>query len=279
MATKTSLLGLTKPAYTEAADIAVLNNNFDLIDRAVGNGKYVRNELDNSDFTPGRLINQRGTTNYTQSGTYFVDRWITDIANNGATVIVGNGGITFQPQNGNYAGICQKLERYEQMKGKTYTFAVCVNDVWECTVFQLGNHGSGSLFANGLSFFSVEYAPVLLRSDSVLMITVQRVALYEGAYTAETLPAYVYKGYVAELTECQRYYQTAYRIYGANAGSVARESIVLRPAMRVAPTVSVVHSWEGNAESGHSVLTAAADYVDMSYAGWGNVRFGFSADL
>lgn len=31
-------------------------------------------------------------------------------------------------------------------------------------------------------------------------------ALYEGAYTADTLPPYVPKGYAAELAECQRYY-------------------------------------------------------------------------
>lgn len=32
------------------------------------------------------------------------------------------------------------------------------------------------------------------------------VALYEGEYTADTLPPYVSKGYTAELAECQRYY-------------------------------------------------------------------------
>ena len=32
-------------------------------------------------------------------------------------------------------------------------------------------------------------------------------ALYEGEYTAETLPPYVPKGYAVELAECQRYYQ------------------------------------------------------------------------
>lgn len=33
-------------------------------------------------------------------------------------------------------------------------------------------------------------------------------ALYEGVYTADTLPPYVPKGYAAELAECQRYYYT-----------------------------------------------------------------------
>jgi len=33
------------------------------------------------------------------------------------------------------------------------------------------------------------------------------VALYEGEYTADNIPPYVYKGYAAELTECMRYYR------------------------------------------------------------------------
>ena len=38
-------------------------------------------------------------------------------------------------------------------------------------------------------------------------ITILWAALYEGAYTADTLPPYVPKGYGAELTECRRYYR------------------------------------------------------------------------
>ena len=37
MATTTSLLGLVKPAASEAADIAVLNSNFDVIDSYLAN--------------------------------------------------------------------------------------------------------------------------------------------------------------------------------------------------------------------------------------------------
>ena len=38
-------------------------------------------------------------------------------------------------------------------------------------------------------------------------ITLHWAALYEGSYTADTLPPYVPKGYAAELAECQRYYK------------------------------------------------------------------------
>ena len=53
MATKTSLLGLTKPAASESADISVLNNNFDLIDTflkssGIGAKENVIDSLDNA---------------------------------------------------------------------------------------------------------------------------------------------------------------------------------------------------------------------------------------
>ena len=53
MATKTSLLELTKPAASESADISVLNNNFDLIDAflkssGIGAKENVIDSLDNA---------------------------------------------------------------------------------------------------------------------------------------------------------------------------------------------------------------------------------------
>lgn len=53
MATTTPLLGLTKPAVSDPADISVLNNNFDLIDaffkqHGVGRSAYGIDSLDNA---------------------------------------------------------------------------------------------------------------------------------------------------------------------------------------------------------------------------------------
>lgn len=39
MATTTSVLGLTKPAYSESADVTVLNSDFDLIDAEAGRAR------------------------------------------------------------------------------------------------------------------------------------------------------------------------------------------------------------------------------------------------
>ena len=67
-------------------------------------------------------------------------------------------------------------------------------------------------------------------------------ALYEGEYTAETLPPYVPKGYAAELAECLRYYRrikgNAQTFAGYATGGVAYAFIPLTQAMRISPTVT-----------------------------------------
>ena len=68
-------------------------------------------------------------------------------------------------------------------------------------------------------------------------------ALYEGEYTAETLPPYVPKGYAAELAECLRYYRKikadAQTFAGYATSGNAYAFIPLAQAMRIAPTVTV----------------------------------------
>ena len=70
-------------------------------------------------------------------------------------------------------------------------------------------------------------------------------ALYEGEYTAETLPPYVPKGYAAELLECQRYFVAfhTYGDYGLPFGSGSmfstntwRITVPLPVPMRAKPT-------------------------------------------
>lgn len=56
MATQTTNLGLVKPAYSEAADVAVINGNMDTIDGAVGavpSGKTLQGQI--TDLTGGKL--------------------------------------------------------------------------------------------------------------------------------------------------------------------------------------------------------------------------------
>lgn len=168
-------------------------------------GRAAHNLLDNSDFT--NPVNQRGATTATL-GKYFIDRWSTEPYPSDPSITIDSNGLTLLPTTSSTAGIYQILPDYENRKGKVHTFAICVNNVWKCVSFTMGNFGVGYLI-HGLSFFSVDNRNILIRnnaSDTPAPITIQRVALYEGSYTADTLPAYVPKGYAAELMECQRYY-------------------------------------------------------------------------
>lgn len=239
----------------------------------------VQNLLDNSDFTIGKVVNQRDFTSTTQNSAYIIDRWKSESSGDGS-VAIENEGLSLTPTGSALCGIYQKIPEHNYKTGAIYTFAVCVNNVWECCQFKMLDHGVGSRFSNGLTFFSISGRNVMLRNNAGNSpVTIQRVALYEGAYDAETLPEYHYKGYAAELAECRRYYQTAYRVYGTSIGNVSREAIMLSPPMRVTPTVSTVTEWAGNESAGYTVSSAYPDFIDISYTGWGNVKLALSADL
>ena len=92
--------------------------------------------------------------------------------------------------------------------------------------------------------------------DTGREITLKWAVLYEGEYTAETLPPYVPKGYTHELLECQRYYQQSYVgssvdavkgtliLIGANPNWL--QSVNFPVPMRCAPTVTIYDNTTGN---------------------------------
>ena len=62
--------------------------------------------------------------------------------------------------------------------------------------------------------------------------------LYEGTFTADTLPPYMPKGYAAELAECQRHYYeipsgTGFYGYTGSSGTVAYVYVYLPQELRV----------------------------------------------
>lgn len=69
-------------------------------------------------------------------------------------------------------------------------------------------------------------------------------ALYEGEYTADTLPEYRSKGYSIELLECQRYYQYLY-LYATTGfvnitGNDAYFKVIARPMRVEHPSVNIL---------------------------------------
>ena len=213
MATKTSLLGLTKPAYTEAADIAVLNTNFDLIDKAVGQGARVWNLLDNSYFPSAYVINQRGATSYSGSWARCIDRWIcvtpgdAKFWSNPTNIGVPAGGRIVQCLNVKAADVVGKTYTlaFANTTGTVYMGSGTVKTPTDTTLYHIAQDNNGVIVWL-YSVASDGYLYAVLYNNSSYTVPLVWAALYEGEYTAETLPAYVYKGYAAELAECQRYY-------------------------------------------------------------------------
>ena len=253
MATTTSNLGLTKPAYTDAADVGVLNSNFDVLDREVVKRTNVHNLLDNSDFR--NPVNQRGQTSYT-GAVYGIDRWegTTSIS----ALTVNDGYVTF--------GAGDTFNQHRQfinndevnLYGKTVTVAcedssgnvycasgVCPNATPSSNTYIGANSVNGGLVRLVFDTSSNIYIQIY---HSASTISLRWVALYEGAYTAETLPPYVPKGYVAELAECQRYYQKFSYDLSNNAinhvtGYATRMPVVYPQSMRITPTVILEKNW------------------------------------
>ena len=175
--------------------------NLEAMENGIIAGQGAHNLLDNSDFR--NPVNQMGSTTATL-GKYFIDRWGTEPFPSGPSITIDSNGLTLLPTTSSTAGIYQMLPDYENRKGKVHTFAICVDNVWKCVSFTMGNFGVGYLI-HGLYFFSVDNRNILIRnnaSDTPVPITIQRVALYEGSYTADTLPSYVPKGKRVEMLNC-----------------------------------------------------------------------------
>ena len=157
--------------------------------------EYKRNLLDNSDFR--NPVNQRGATSYAGNGVYSIDRWLTTSSSHSVDVV--DGGIVVT------GAVRQYVLNIKE--GDIYTIAA--KDV------------NGNLYVYSEPYYESgrigdpEYV-MLTRSTTTGHATFQLIehssawewaALYEGEYTAETLPPYVSKGYGAELAECQRYFE------------------------------------------------------------------------
>ena len=181
----------------------------------LGSNKPLNNLLDNSDFT--NPVNQRGATTYVTNNAYTIDRWILE----GTTCWVTSTLISIA--TGSY--LVQRILGNKMSNTKTYTLA---------TMDSSGNIKVGAsagmiLFDDGTYGFNT----IKIAAGEYLWA-----ALYEGAYTADTMPPHTPKGYAAELTECQRYYQAGLylRSWAINQWDTYAEGISFRVPMRAIPT-------------------------------------------
>ena len=213
------------------------------------------NLLDNSDFV--HPVAQAGVNGAHGATGYAVDRWM---RTSGATVSQAADGLKIVSDKTNWtAGIQQRFEA--KRFADVMTFAVRGVFPVACRLFVYIGSGATNF---GTAYFQGDAAertlvlkltkPDGLTGDEVVNVYispdtestgtaafVRWAALYEGEYTAETLPPYVPKGYAAELAECLRYYRKIKAdnetFSGCAANGVAYAFISLQ-AMRIAPTVT-----------------------------------------
>ena len=213
------------------------------------------NLLDNSDFV--HPVAQAGVNGAHGATGYAVDRWN---RTNGATVSQAADGLKIVSDKTSWtAGIQQRIEA--KRFADVMTFAVRGVFPVACRLFVYIGSGTTNF---GTAYFQGDAAertlvlkltkPDGLTGDEVVNMyispdtgstgtaaVVRWAALYEGEYTAETLPAYVPKGYAAELAECLRYYRKikadneTFAGYASNG--VAYAFIPLQ-TMRISPTVT-----------------------------------------
>ena len=207
-----------------------------------------RNLLDNSDFR--NPVNQRGQTDYTNNG-YTIDRWE---VYSGAVGVSSLGYITTSGQ---------MYQKIAIPTDKVYTFAI-ENDAGIALVTGIPANGIHSAtLGNALIKLATidRYVEVVIEpSEGHNLAGAYWAALYEGSYTADTLPPYVPKGYAAELAECKRYYQVIpydFSIFNVATDSAypSRYPILFPQLMRITPTATLNESWNAN------VKTATTSYV------------------
>lgn len=197
--------------------------------------RFRPNLLDNSDFR--NPVNQRGQTDYTTSANlaYTIDRWLKRGTVTSPITLSANGITITNDESSTYIGIRQAVafDRFPPA-GKTVTAAIKVKSLSGSGRIRVtsGSVAGGDTTVYGNKIFSSTGIVVLsctVPSDfsaayfgmSIIVadgstVTVEWAALYEGEYTADTLPEYQPKGYAEELLECQRYY------YRMSAGADAR---------------------------------------------------------
>ena len=217
-------------------------------------GACVYNLLDNSDFV--HPVAQAGVNGAHGATGYAVDRWM---RTSGATVSQAADGLKIVSDKTSWtAGIQQRIEA--KRFADVMTFAVRGVFPVACRLFVYIGSGTTNF---GTAYFQGDAAertlvlkltkPDGLTGDEVVNVyispdtestgtaaVVRWAALYEGEYTAETLPPYVPKGYAAELAECLRYYRRIKADNETFAGHAARGvayAFIPLQTMRIKPSL------------------------------------------
>lgn len=185
------------------------------------------NLLDNSDFL--HPVNQRGVKSWTGvSWAHSLDRWVFGSSASATfTGYVDNRGLVISPNSGT-GSVSQRFEKGTLDAGKSYTCAQCEAS------------GRVTVVPHEIATANekYDYVNIFLQTRDSHIIWL---ALYEGSYTADTIPIYQPRGYGAELYECRRYYRR-YGYFSAGGATTANGTSFIfnldYAEMRDTPTVT-----------------------------------------
>lgn len=106
-------------------------------------------------------------------------------------------------------------------------------------------------------------------------------AIYEGTYTADTLPPYVPKGYGAELLECQRYYRELVVLWGTEMGAPTRQKINYSPRMSIEHPTATFAIDTGASASDAAMTINDVDWERLDFTGtsYGQATITLNAEL
>lgn len=167
------------------------------------------------------IINQRGKTEYTGSGTYTVDRW--KFYGTGTLNVNSDNTITYTIGSNNWNGISYCIENPSFLSNKTFTVSIKGNStagIW-LNFYQNGNNIDGLYTTNSGNFYLTKTItfPEILNTDKLIIAIVTRntnmpEGITNNSFTLEyvklehglTATPLKSKTYEEELNLCQRYY-------------------------------------------------------------------------
>lgn len=173
------------------------------VDKLVKKNTCPRNLLDNSDFT--NPVNQRGKAEYHGTTGYTIDRWRVP-AKTKVEVLDSYIRLTCTAET-TANGFTHRFEKPLSV-GAVFTAAMMETNgtlhVGTVTV-PSSSYATAFRLDNGI-YLRVDTAQLSVMLPGGQTIDLVWIALYEGEYTAETLPDYQPKGYAVELAQCYRHF-------------------------------------------------------------------------
>ena len=234
--------------------------NLETMENGIIAGQSVKNLLVNSNFKDP--INSSGKTSWSASG-FTIDKWRTDSA---ATVNLTSSGIIVDATS--IAGNFQ--QNIDNLPNGTYTFATLVNNVIRTIVFT-NNNGTITTIDNSNASFGGSGSINAGKESSTYYVQINNVqghtntiawsALYEGNYTANSLPNYIPKDKLIEMSNCGILAQP----YNLFDNSNFRNPINSRNIISTSDAGYHIDRWKKANASGK--VTVGDDYLSMTGTG------------